>query len=158
MSYGIDDAFATTLLVGDGQADEVVPALSIRMFPPATVAKRMFRQLAKSYRFEPVTRPVLTWRPKASESLARIVLARNGRTVVTAGDQVLFDDSVGALAPDAIDQAWMEFVGERGKALVLLGGPARIQTLKDLEAAAGDGLLVAGWADVTLPQQTGGAQ
>lgn len=151
MTYGMDDAFATTIVIGDGGAGEVVPGLTVRMFPPALLAKRVLRQLAKNCRFEVVRGTVIGWRPRSDESMAHVAVARNGRTVVTAGKELLFDDSVGAMSPDSVDRLWMTFARQRGKVLVYVGGPARVQTLADLEQAAVDGLLVAAWADVSLP-------
>ncbi|WP_338747852.1 hypothetical protein [Janibacter alittae] len=154
MTTGVDDAVLCPMLMAHGTSKQILPLLAVQMFPPAGRATEMLELFARRVGLEHVTGPVSDWRPGRRKPAVQASVARNGRWVVTATRGVIFDDSTAAVAPDGLDQAWIDTAGEIERALIFIGGPRPLQTPNDLEAAAAASALIGGWTAVTLPPAT----
>lgn len=153
----IDDAFANPVIIVDGESGQTIAAVAVQMFPPAPLARKVFKAMQPRLGMEPVTAPTFSWRPLREQPRTQVALAHNGRLTITGGGEVIFDDSVDALAPDAVDQAWAATARETGRVLVLIGGPRPLATPADRDQAARDRVLIGGWASFsqTIPGSAG---
>lgn len=147
----VDDAVLNPLVLADGHRVEVAPVLAVQMFPPAEVAAQVLVRMSRMVGLETVRTPVFDWRPGRRKAAAAASVSPNGRWVVTAAREVIFDDSTAALPPDELDQVWLDTARETGRALLFIGGPGRLESLDDLERAAADGALIGGWCSVSVP-------
>lgn len=147
----LDDAVLKPLVMGHGRRKETLPLLAVQMFPPRDMAAQVIDGLARKVGLEHVRAPVFDWRPGRRKAAAAASVARSGRWVVTAGREIVFDDSTAALPPDEVDQLWLNTARDTGRALLFIGGPGPLETLEDLERAIGERSLVGGWCSVSLP-------
>lgn len=148
---GIDDALATPHVIADQEANEVVAAIAVTMFPPPILpARKLFKAMTKRSQFEAVTNPFMRWRPLREGPVASITIARSGRIIITAGQEVIFDDSTAGFAPDELDRVWQMCALEHGRVLIFIGGPQHLTSAQALEDVADAHCLIGGWGSIEI--------
>lgn len=101
----------------------------------------------------------LSWRPPQRAVVARTVLARNGRLVITSDQEIIFDAVVDALAADAFDQSWQHAARSAQRVLLYLGITALpIATKGQLKQAGAAHCLLGGWSHISLPDRFNAAK